>query len=137
DLFARVAEQTDHAIARAVAALRVRTVSEDTPDLTRADRAIGDLPIDDVEVASGPQAVDEALAVLLEMAAQAERRKAALGDAVRELLALPVLANACGEPKSFAELEKVATHRYTGAEPLESALSPWLGGVVWLRGRAV
>jgi hypothetical protein len=125
DLLVRVIEQTDAAMMVAIAALLARTIGD------------GEVP-KEARIEGGDETLRDALGALVCLAVGAHRRGESHGEAMQLLLEAPVLENACGERRAFADLmgaldRPIYVHR--GAEALEPALAPWLSNVIWLRGR--
>lgn len=82
-----------------------------------------------------------ALGAMVSLAARAQRAGEALSAEAKDLLAIPLLRDATGQPLSYAELTARAMGKeaplrgpigvYRGTAPIDAALAPWLGRVVW------
>lgn len=85
-------------------------------------------------------ALEEALGAMIAVVAGAARRGEPLAPEARTLLALPLLRDGAGRPKALTELAGgvgAPIWAWRGAAPPDAELGPWLGDVVWLRGRTI
>lgn len=83
-------------------------------------------------------ALEDALGALACIATKAAREGAALPPIAETVLNVPLLADGLGRPLSPAGLLDRKSARvlaWRGKEPLPAELEPWMGDVVWIRGR--
>jgi hypothetical protein len=95
----------------------------------------------DVEILDAdPIALEDALGAIACVIAGGARRGEALSDEAQAVLALPLLRDGAGRPLAASRLaaaRRAPLYVWRGPEPLAPELAPWMGDVVWARGRAI
>jgi hypothetical protein len=94
---------------------------------------------DGVEVlVEDPVALEDALGAFVCVAVGARHRGEPLGETAKQLLALPLLRDGCGLPRSYASIvagKRTPLYVHQGDHPLETDLAFWMRDVVRLRQR--
>lgn len=106
--------------------------------LTAAVTGKGDAAPGTEILSKNKEALEDALGALACIAAKAAREGTALPDAAKAVLSVPLLADGLGRPLAPAALLERGVARvyaWRGKEPLSAELEPWMGDVVWIRGR--
>lgn len=101
-------------------------------------RVTGEAPVEGVELVAGEPELVDALETLACLAAHASGQGGQLAGEVRAILDVPLLERATGGRLPLSGLLALGkVDVWTGDQPLEPELAPWLSDVVWLRGRRV
>ncbi|MFO0564564.1 MAG: hypothetical protein U0263_02820 [Polyangiaceae bacterium] len=101
-------------------------------------RVTGEAPVEGVELVAGEPELVDALETLACLAAHASGQGGQLAGEVRAILDVPLLERATGGRLPLSGLLALGkVDVWTGDQPLEPELAPWLSDVVSLRGRRV